>query len=193
MFYFDLKAAKIFQAVRWEKHPFFKYAKSLKRISFYFFIFVFLLFLAGLFGEFLSEEILSSILGLSTISLAFWIFFWLQESFFNLRLKKPRLPSLDLNLQVKLIEGLIPKPEQYNLAEFLSFEAAKTVSKSINFTKAKKLSQAASIHLFYFLLRDNPKLNFIFSRAILSLNEIKKTLKEQIKTEEPSLEKTTSD
>lgn len=193
MFYFNLKEAAIFQAVRWGKHPFFKYAKSLKRISFYFFLFVFLLFLAGLLGELFSKKILSSILGLSAISLVCWIFFWLQESFFNLRLKKPRLYPLDLNLQVKLIEGLIPKPEQYNLAEFLSFEVAKAVSKSINFAKARKLSQITSNHLFYFLLKDNPKLNFIFFRVILNLNEIKGILKKQLKGEKPFSEKKTPD
>ncbi|HEB46575.1 MAG TPA: ATP-dependent Clp protease ATP-binding subunit, partial [Candidatus Nealsonbacteria bacterium] len=192
MFYFNLEAAKIFQAVKWERHPFFKYARNLKRVSFYFFLFVFLFFLAGLLGQLFSDEILSSALGLSVISLVFWIFFRLQESFFNVKLKKPRLYPLDLNLQVKIIEGLIAKSEQYNLAEFLSFEIARAVSKSSNFTKSRKFSKVTSDHLFYFLLKDNPKLNFIFSRAMLNLNEVKAALKKELKTEKLSPEKETS-
>jgi ATP-dependent Clp protease ATP-binding subunit ClpC len=189
MFYFNLKKARIFQAVRWEGQPFFKYSQSLKKVSFYSFILTLLLFLFGLFFDLFPDRILSLILGLAIISLVLWIFSRLQESFLNLRLKKPRLHPLDLDFQVKIIEGLITKPEDYNLAEFLSFEVAKAVHKSLKFAKAKKLPQITSSHLFYFLLEDNPKLNFIFFRAILDLNEIKGMLKEQLKTEGPSLKK----
>ena len=61
--------------------------------------------------------------------------------------------------------------------------------KCVGFAKAKRIPIINSTHFFYFLLADNPKLNFIFSRAILDLSEIKDTLKKKIKAEPSSGEK----
>lgn len=193
MFYFNLQEAKIFQALKWEKHPVFRYAKRISTISFLFLIFTFLIFLVGLLFELLSERFLSATLGLSIISLVFWIFFKIQESFFSQRLKKPPLPSMDLDLQIKILEGAVLKPDGHNLAEFLSMETARVVSKSISFARAKNLLQVTSTHLFYFILKDNPKINFIFSRAVLNLNETRDILREQLKAEKPFLKKKNPD
>ncbi len=160
---FDLKKAKIYQAVRWEK--FFLIAKILKKLFSVLFILVFLLFLYGFLPDNFPKEINKALLGFSLLFLVFWLGFWLKESFFNLKLKKPCLPDG----QPRLLAG------EENLAEYLSFEAAKAVKKAGN----------NSCLLFYFLLKDNPKLNFIFYRLLLNPKEIKKILKE--KTEAGSL------
>ena len=188
MFYFNLKEAKIFQALRWEKAPFFRYDRTLKVVSFYLFIILFILFLFGFLTQLFPDKLLSSTLGFTTIFLVLWIFFRISESFFNQRLKKPRLYPLDIETYAKVIDRLVPKPEEYNLAELLSFEAAKAILKAVNFAKVKKLSQANSNHLFFFILKDNPKLDFIFSRATLNLAEIKEILGQQLKKEKPSAE-----
>ncbi len=147
---FDLKKAKIYQAVKWGR--LLGYAGFLKKLFLILFIFVFLTFLYGFIPENFSKEINKVLLGLSIIFLVSFLSSWIKESFFNLKLKQPEI-----------------KPGEDNLAEFLSFEAAKAVSRSIS-----------STHLFYFLLRDNPKLDFIFSRVLLNLKDIKKQLKDSL-------------
>ncbi|TSC75004.1 MAG: ATPase [Parcubacteria group bacterium Gr01-1014_30] len=56
----------------------------------------------------------------------------------------------------------------------LAFEVARAIGKS----------KRNSCRLLYFLISDNPKMNFIFSRALLDKEEIKKKLKEHFKESE---------
>ena len=116
--------------------------------------------------------------GLISISFSLFVIFWLKESFFNLKLKNPKLKySLEETLQ-KLDDGSTNSPQGFNLASFLSFEAAKAVKRATDFSKKRKLSQIPSALLFYFLLDTKDlKINFIFSRAILSIKEIKRGLR----------------
>ena len=166
-FYFELKDTAIFQAVKLEKY--FRFDRFLKKVFFVFFIFTILIVLYGLLSESIPGDLLSRILGLSIISLTLTVLFWQKLAFFNLKLKKPKL-KYSLN-------EAISSPEKINLAEFLSFEVAKAVYRSIRFSRAKKFPEINSSTLFYFLISGNPKLNFVFSRAILSIFEIKKILK----------------
>ena len=117
-----------------------------------------------MFYFFIFEEFTASKLkGLALIFLVSTLIFWLVESFFNSKLKKPRLKTT--------IDEALVKPEGFNLAEFLSFEVAKGVWKA----------NGNSTKLFYNLLISNPKLNFVFSRVLLSLKEIAKIVKEDFK------------
>lgn len=172
-FNFDLKRAEIFQAVKWSRYPIFRLAAPFKKIFLILFIFLFLIFLYGFLANAFSQKTQKLFLGLAIIFLVFGLINWLLESFLNSRLKKPQL-------KVKISE-IIKNPEGHNLAEFLSFEAAKATWKSIKFARAKKLPEINSSFLFYYLILDNPKLNFIFSRALLNLSEIKKIIKAHFK------------
>jgi len=158
MINFNLKEAAIFQAVKW--HPVFRFARVLKKLFLILFIFTFFAFLFGFLTESFSQNLNSNLFSLSIIFLVFGLGCWIKETFLNSILKKPKL-------KIKLGEALL-EPEKYNLAEFLSFEVAKAIWKSKN----------NSTWLFYNLLAENPHLNFIFSRALLSLKEIKKVLKD---------------
>ena len=140
---FDLKKAKIYQALKWER--FFWLVKILKKIFFVLFIVIFLLFLYGFVPENFSQETNRSLLGFSIISLVLFLGCWWKEIFFNLKIKNPQIA-----------------PEEENLAEFLSFEVAKA---------------AASAKPLYSLLKNNPKLKFIFSRLLLDFGEVKTELK----------------
>ena len=176
-FSFDLKKAPIYLAVRWEKYPIFRLAKPAKKICLVLFIIFALLFLYGLLVEKLSPAGTQRLFGFSLIFLVLTVTSQIIESFFNLKLKQPKL-------KMKLKDV---RPEEFNLAEFLSFESARAVSKAKKFSKSKKLSEINSSALFYFLLRDNPKLEFIFLRALLNLKEIKEILKchlDSLKSEE---------
>lgn len=163
MFNFDLKEAAIFQTVKWGRHPAFRFAPTLKKLFLILFILLFLIFLYGFLTDIFTEPALSFALGLSIIFLVLALAAWLRITFLNSKLKKPKL-------KVKIEEALA-KPEKYNLAEFLSYEVAKAVWES----------KDNPTNLFYNLLCDNPELNFIFSRVLLSLKEIKKILESHVK------------
>jgi len=166
-FYFDLKKAAIFQALIWERV--FRLVRLLKKLFLILFIFTFLIFLYGFLREALSQSALSLLFGFSIIFLTSLIGLWAKALFFNLKLKRPKL-----KIELKTAAS---RPEEHNLAEFLSFEAAKAVFGAINFSKKRKLPKISSEALLYFSLEEWPEANFIFSRALLSLKEIKKELK----------------
>jgi len=157
---FNLEEAAIFQAVKWEKNLFFRFVKITKKLFLILSVFFIPLFLYGFLTDAFSGLILSHLLGLSLISLSLFSICGIKESFLNSRLKKPKLKAA-------LEEGF-SRPEEYNLAEFLSFESAKAIWNSKNNLTS----------LFYNLLRSNPELSFVFGRALLSLKEIKKILKD---------------
>lgn len=184
MFNFDLKKAAIYRAVKWERSLFFRFVKPLKKLFLISFIFLFIIFLYGFFTDSFFQSALSQLLGFAILSLPLFLTFSLKESFLNSKLKKPELKIT--------IEEAVNKTEEFNLthkdlyapvnlAEFLSFESAKAVSKSIEFVKKRKLSEVSTAALFYFLLSDNPNLNFVFSRALLNLKKIKNLLKTNLK------------
>lgn len=127
--YFNLKKAKIYQAIQWEW--FFLLAQSSGRIFLYSFILAFALFIYGFFSETFNKEINSFLLGISLIALSFWGCANVLFGFFNEKLKYPKI-----------------KDEQ-NLAEALSFNAAKIV-------KHNKLEDKNLEFIFYRLLL-NPK------------------------------------
>jgi len=160
IFNFNLKETGIFQAVKWGRY--FKFAGGLKKLFLILFILTFLFFIYGFLGENFSQNLNSKLLGLSIILLILTIGLWSKILFFNSKLAKPKL-------KIKIAEA-ISKPEEHNLAEFMSFEVAKAVWKSKN----------NSTGLFYHLLSDNPELNFIFSRVTLSFKEVKKILKQYL-------------
>jgi ATP-dependent Clp protease ATP-binding subunit ClpC len=182
MFNFNLKKASIFQAIKWERYPFFKHARILKLLFLILFLFTFSVFLYGFWAE---KPIAKKFLGFSILALvAFWRFA-LNEAFFNSKLKKPPLVYEKIEIVQKrereaFLERVIKHPEKYNLAEFLGFEVAKGVWKAIEFAISKKIAQVDSTLVFYFLLKDNRKLNFVFSRATLDLKEIQEILEREM-------------
>jgi len=164
-FYFDLKKAEIFQAVRWRKHPVFRLAGFLKKLFLFFFVFSSFLFFLTFFNDFF--------LGLAFIFLSLALWFLIFEAFFNLKLAQPEL-------KIKLKKVAL-RPGKNNLAEFLNLQTARAVWKSIKWARRKKTSEINSSALFYELLLDNKELSFIFSRAIINIKEVKKVLKEYLR------------
>lgn len=173
-FNFYPKEASIFQLLSWEKYSIFKYANMLREIFLSLFLLLFLLFLFGFFTDIFSDDLYANFFGLSLISLSFGITFWLLKNFFQLKVKHPPI-------KVPLVR-VADQPFDFNLAELLSFESARAVSETIKFSRARKIDQISSTPLFYFILRDNPKLNFVFYRSNLSPKILKKELKNYLKT-----------
>jgi len=177
-FNFNLKTVAIYQAVKWAKNPVFKLVKPLRKLFLTLFVLIFLIFLYGFLTDELSTKIQSSTLGLSIILLTLFSGCRIKESFFNSKLKKPKLTAT--------IDEVVSDLGKFNLADFLSFEVAQAVSDSVNFSRRKKVSEISSTQLFYFLLSNNQNLNFIFSRALLNTKEIKDVLEDYLKTINPS-------
>ena len=136
MFNFNLQQTNIYQAVKWE--PIFKVVKIFKKLFFVLFIF-------GLLLVFLKFSP-----GFALIFFVLFLAAQIKESFFNQKLKNPKIRAS--------LREAIQNPAQYNLAEFLSFEGAKAVYKSIKFAKKEKRNINSSI-LFYSLLFLRLKLN----------------------------------
>lgn len=169
MIYFNLKEAKIFQAVKWERSPIFKFPELKKKFFLILFIFIFLIFLYGFLTDSFSPSANSRLLGLSIISLVFTVTCWIKEIFFNSKLRNPKIEGS--------LEESISQPERFNLADFLDFEAGRTVLETIIFSKKRELSKIPSEALLYFILNPkNPKIGFIFARGLLNLKEIKDQL-----------------
>jgi len=172
-FNFDLKRTDIFQAVKWSRHPLFSLAGFFKKLFLILSALLFLAFLYGFIFDYFAERTRDFLLGSAIISLVLGSVNWLLESFLNSKLKKPKLKAN--------IDEVFKNPANYNLAEFLSFEAAEAVWKSIKFARERRLAAVNSSILFYYLIVNNPKLNFIFSRALLSLKQIKKIIEAHFK------------
>lgn len=170
MFNFYIKKAAIYQAVKWSKT--FRLAKIFRILFLALFVFLLMAFLYGFLSESFSQGLSKILLGACLISLALTVSFWIKELFFKLRLKQPRLRHS--------IEEVFSSSERFNLAEFLNFEVARSVAKSVKFAKSKRISEVNSSMLAYFILKDNPKINFIFSRATLNIKEVKDIFKSRI-------------
>ncbi len=157
-FNFNLKQTGIYKALRWQRILCLGTLRKLRKILSVFFVIFLSLCILGNFFNFA----FSSFLGVSIFVFCLAGLIVLIEAFFKFKLKKPAIKNKE------------------NLAEFLNFETAKAVQKSIKWARRKKC-ETNSNFLFYFLLIDNQKLNFVFQRALLSLEKIKKTLEGHLK------------
>lgn len=171
MFNFHLKKAAIYQAVKWS--DFFGLVKVFRKIFFVNFFILISVFAYGFLGENFSQAFLKIILGGSLIFLSLLAGFWLAEIFFNSKLKKPRLKYF--------LEEAVLSPAELNLADFLSFETARAVARSIKFAKSKNLNEISPSILSYFILKDNKELNFIFSRLLLDLRKVEGIIRANLK------------
>jgi len=178
-FNFDLKRAQIYQAVKWSKC--FSLARTLRKIFLFLLILDLLLFLYGFLGSNLSDTSNATLLGFFLTFLSLAASFWLGLSFFNLKLKKPVL-KLTINDALGGVAGA-------NLAEFLDFETAKAVNSADIFAGSPALPPTNSTVLFHLLLEKTQGLEFIFSRDLLDLNEIKSLLMLKVKEYEAAAQK----
>ena len=172
MFNFDLKKTNIYRVVLWERNIFLRFVKYENKLFFFLFVIVFLIFLYGFVPPNFSVEFNRKLLSLSLLFLVLLIISWMKESFLNFQKRfETKIP----------LEMIILKPDEYNLAEFLSFKSAKAVFKSIRFAKSRNAPYIDSSVLFHFLLKDNPNLDFIFVRVLLDPKGVKQILKESVK------------
>ena len=162
MFDFNLKTTAIYQTLKWEK--IFKLVGIFKKL--FLLLFIIFLFL------FLTSNLSIDLAGIALLFFIFFLISWLKETFFNLKIKNPQI-------KYPLVQ-VLKNPENYNLAEFLSFESAEACFQSLKLARTRKISPINSTLIFYYLLVNNPKLNFVFSRILLNKEEVGEIIKKQL-------------
>lgn len=158
MINFDPKKTKVYAAVRWER---------VFRAIRVFALLCFIGFLVSAFSFWLNESPEYGnpwlvLLVLSVISKVLSLFF---ES----KLKKPEASQK--------IEDALAGIAKSNLADFFDFPVIKAMVKAMKFDKGLLDSDT----LLYFLLKDNPDFEFVFSRALLDFKKIKQRLRKEIR------------
>ncbi len=143
----------------------FDFANLLKKIS------LFCLIAIGLIYLFLETDL--NLKGAFFIVLSIFLICFVLADFFNSGLKENRVK--------KDINEVLKNPDNYNLAEFFNYDAAKIIYNSIKYAKKKKIQKLDSSILLYFSIKNSSKLNFIFSRILLNPETVQKILKQEIK------------
>ncbi|MFH1714536.1 MAG: ATP-dependent Clp protease ATP-binding subunit [Candidatus Nealsonbacteria bacterium] len=170
---FNFENTAIHSSLLWGNFPVFKWARLFEKLFFFIFSFLFLVFLFGFFSDSIPVNNLSFLFGSSVLFFTAGLFFWWNESFFNLKLKCPKL-------KVESKE-VLKNPQDFNLADLLSFNSAKAVKDAVSFAKSQKTYQVSSTTLLYNLLKKNKDFNFIFSRVLLNKKELEKVLRQFLK------------
>lgn len=168
MFNFDFQRTAIYRAVRIAKSPVFRTARIKGVISLLLSILFCFLFFVNAFILRLSPAH-DFLLGFALIFLVVSLVCLLMTAFVNLRLKKPKTPTMT---------------SVVNLAEFLNFEVARALDSTMKFAKRKKIFPINSTVFLYFLLKGNLELSFVLSRLLLSTKELIQGLEKHFLPEE---------
>ncbi len=133
---FNLEKSAVFEAVRLEKDPLFRFASLFKKVFFLLSLLFLVLKLWGLFLIFLDLAVA----------------YYLLDCFFNSAVKHPKL-------KVK-IEKAITSPQEYNLADLFSFEVAKAIYTAENDETRllyNLITQQAKLRFVFYRCLLNPK------------------------------------
>ena len=163
-FFFNLSKTEIYRAVKWSKIPLFGLLKIFRKLFIILFIVFLVIFLYGFIGQRTDYQSQKISLGLTILLFTFYLIVSLIESFFNTKLKKPQ--------PIVSIDEALAAPGKFNLAEFLSFEAAQVVDQTIRFCRKRKILPVTATALLYNLVVDK-NLNFVFNRILLNIKELK--------------------
>jgi len=167
---FNIKETEIYKAVQMERFSYFRLIEELERASLIFFFLFFIVFVYGFLGQNLPYSVNRPVLGFLMIFFCLYIFLSIQSAFFNRKIKKPFLPGE--------LKEVSLNPGGYNLADFLSFDSAKAVSRAI---KSNVSPEITSTHVLEALLRNDHELEFVFNRLLLDLNGFKEAVSRKIK------------
>jgi len=165
MFNFSPRKSLLARAILTENY--FRFLRSLKNA---FLVVLFLIFPTSFYHFFIHpfpERVVARILGFFLLVLVLSFAAMFQTFFYQNQIKKPK-PKVPLS-KVDL------SPEDYNLADFLSFEAGKSIHQALGWVKRKNLLPLDSTRLFYFFLQER-KADLIFLRVGLNPQEIQKNL-----------------
>lgn len=170
-FNFDLKKTAVMLAVKRERILLFKATDFLSQLFLFLFILALIFVLLSFFGFVPSY----SALRVAVLSLVFYLVFWNISLFKNLKIKKPDPPQ---NLSESLLDL-----DNYNLAEFLSFDSAKIARDAINFCRKRKIP-VNSTSLLYSAVKASKEIAIISFRLGLDIKKIQDDLKNYLEKKE---------
>jgi ATP-dependent Clp protease ATP-binding subunit ClpC len=161
-FNFDLKNTAVFQATK--REALFRFAGFFQNLFLSLFILAMCL-VALSFANFAPGYLAFK---LSALFLALYLFFWNIYLFTELKIKRP-------NIELKLSDAVL-NPDNYNLAEFLSFDAVKIASNLIKLCEKRKF-QINSTSLFYSAIKISKDVALISYRLGLDSKKLQENLK----------------
>jgi ATP-dependent Clp protease ATP-binding subunit ClpC len=159
---FDIFRSQVIKVIKIEKY----FLLRLSRFFSLIFLIIFFVFSVYNFysNGFIYRNINEEILGFSLIFLSLAILFFIIHLFFINKIKNYKT------------ENLSKDNSFLNLADFLTFDSAKVIIDCLNYCKSRNIGVINSDILLYFVIKNNPKLNFVLSRALLSVRDIEKRL-----------------
>ena len=163
-FIFDLNKTAVFQAVNRKSFPLFRFSKFFGRLFLVLFLLSFLPLSFSLFG--MISGTMTERAPILFISLYF--VFWNLSLFTELKIKKPTLSAS--------LSDVVISPDNYNLADFLSLEAAEIAYGAIKFCKKRKIS-INSTSLFYSAVKNDKEIAIISFRLGLDNKKLKEDLR----------------
>lgn len=159
MFKFNISKATIFVAIKWDH--ILSFADPFKKGFLILLLIGATILSFGLtLGNFSFGQI-QFVLGLTILFVVFFFICWICDNFLQYKLKRPVLKTNFKELSFS--------PSKYNLAEFLSFDSAFSVSQLMS----SGFSKINSTSLFLSALGENYKINFIFSHLFLDLSDVR--------------------
>ncbi len=165
MINFDVKKTRMYGVLKLENFSLSKILGFFRIVFFILFFLALLLFTYGFIGGTASKESNKDLLGFTLIFLVIFIGAWMKTSFLNKKLKNPKIKTS--------IQEAVLNPSNYNLADVLDFETLKVIDMAMN-------QGSSSTHILYYLLKENRRNGFIFSRLLLDINKLKKEVKSRL-------------
>jgi ATP-dependent Clp protease ATP-binding subunit ClpC len=167
---FDLRKTEIYKSLTIERFSYFNLVDELKQACLVFFVLFVILFAYGFFGQKWPYSVNRPLLGFLIIFFCLFICFWIQEAFFNIKIKKPAL--------LVSLKQALSDTEKYNIAELLSLDSAKAINSAIKSSTAPEIT---STHILRFILKSkSAKLDFIFTRLLLDVKKVEDKVKKEI-------------
>ena len=162
MFNFDFQKTAISRAV--------KISEGLAVSVISAFRIIFLIISAGLAVLFLAGNLSAGFgreydfsFGFALIFLGFSVICFLIDGFVKVKVSQPPVPEIT---------------PVVNLAEFLGIDAARALVGAVKFSKRKNIFPINASIFLYFLLKENPQLNFVLSRLLLDTRALEQKLAE---------------
>jgi len=164
MINFNFQKSNPYKSIILSKNLFFRGAGFLKYL--FFVLSVAFIVLAG--SSFLIYQGLFAIkipIGFFLVSFSLFLLFLLVDGFYKSKIKNPPIPK---------------NAASANLAEFLSFDAAKVLYRAHKIQKKRNIFPIGSSLLFYAILDKHPLIKFVFLRLLINPKEIKQQLERML-------------
>ena len=161
---FNLKETVTFQLYKKSKFLIFRFANFLNQL----FLVLFILSLFFVFFAFFNQTSEIFAFKISLFLLILSIIFWNICLFTELKIKK-------INPKIKISDAIL-KPDDYNLADFLSFDLVGVIEDSIKFCQRKNISINSTV-ILYSIVKLSQSSSTIFFRFGIDIKKLKEDLK----------------